>query len=320
MPIITSTYKAPLLFKSGQLATIYSGLFRKVKDVNQERNRFTLPDGDFLDLDWSYASKKTDQLVIVLHGLEGNAQRQYMLGTTKIFNANDFDVLCVNFRGCSGFDNLKYKSYHSGETEDLKAVLKHVLEINKYNKLYLKGFSLGANVVLKYLGTENNIPNEVKAAIAVSVPCYLKGSMLELHKLKNKHYHNHFLKKLKHKLNFKQRRFSAVISKQQIQNIKTLKNFDDVYTAVANDFDDAYDYYEKSSCLQYLKHIKIPTLILNAKNDSFLSPECYPIEDAKTNSKLYLEMPEHGGHVGFYQKGAYYYNEIRALEFLISID
>jgi len=320
MPIVKSTYKPSFLFKLGQFSTIYSALFRKVKGVIQERERIILPDGDFLDLHWSDTSQKTKQLIIVLHGLEGNAQRQYMLGTAKIFNTNGFDVLCVNFRGCSGFDNLKYKSYHSGETEDLKTVLNHVLATKKYDKLFLKGFSLGANVILKYLGEGNKIPNEIKAAVAVSVPCYLKGCMLQLHKLKNKHYHYHFLKRLKDKLRFKQNRFSTVISKQQIKNINTLKDFDDIYTAIANDFDDAYDYYEKSSSLQYLKHIKTPTLILNAKNDSFLSPKCFPIADAKVNPNLYLEIPEYGGHVGFYQKKEYYYNEMRALEFLNSIN
>ncbi|XMO86483.1 alpha/beta fold hydrolase [Algibacter sp. AS12] len=315
MPIVESTYKPPLFFKKGFVSTVYSGLVRRVS-IKQERERITLIDGDFLDLDWSYSKQKTNKLVVLLHGLEGNGQRPYMTGTAKLFNENNIDAVCINFRGCSGEDNLKYRSYHSGDTEDLKNVLAHINGTKSYSEIYLKGISLGANIILKYLGERNIIPEEVKAAIAVSVPCYLAGSALQLHTFKNKLYHDRFLKHLLNRLKVKQKKFPDKLNDKTLESIKTLTDFDNVYTAKAHDFEDALDYYVRSSSLQFLPKIKIPTLIINALNDSFLSPECYPVKEAKNNDNLYLEMPNYGGHAGFIDKKNVYYNEKRALQFV----
>jgi len=147
------------------------------------------------------------------------------------------------------------------------------------------------------------------------VPCFLYGSCIELHKFKNVLYHDMFKKYLKGKLKLKQKQFPERVSIKDIKSIKTLKDFDDVYTSKAHGFKDALDYYDKNSSLQFLNGITVPTLLINAKNDSFLSSECYPIQEAKENSKLHLEIPNHGGHVGFYDENNMYYNERRALEF-----
>ncbi|GAA3629187.1 YheT family hydrolase [Flavivirga jejuensis] len=316
MPIIESTYKPPFLLKNGFISTVYSGLVRRVQGVEQKRERITLFDGDFIDLDWSFSKTKTNKLLILLHGLEGNGQRPYMKGPAKLFNDNDIDAVCVNFRGCSGEDNLKFRSYHSGATEDLEAVITHIISEKDYSEIYLKGISLGANMILKYLGEREVIPNQIKAAITASAPCYLYGSAKALHTFKNKLYHDRFLKYLVNRLKTKQQNFKEDLSDEDVASIKTLFDFDNIYTSKAHGFKDALDYYEKSSCLQFLPNIKIPTLIINALNDSFLSPECYPVKEAKNNPNLYLEMPQHGGHVGFVDKKNVYYNEKRALEFV----
>lgn len=316
MPIVNSAYKAPFFFKNGHLSTIYSGLIRSVKGVEQERERITLSDGDFLDLDWSYANRPTDKLLILLHGLEGHGQRPYMTGTAKLFNQQGFDAVCVNFRGCSGEDNLKYRSYHSGATEDLEDILSHIFSTKNYSKTYLKGFSLGGNLLLKYLGEREVVHPKIQGAVAVSVPCNLYGSCKVLHTLKNKPYHDNFKTYLVKRLRLKQKRHAEKLSIEQVDSIKTLKDFDDVYTAKAHGFKDALEYYEKASSLQFLSHVKTPVLILNALNDSFLSPECYPVKEAQENPHLFLEMPQSGGHVGFYLFRDFYYNEKRALEFI----
>jgi hypothetical protein len=271
MPIIKSTYKPAFIFRNGFISTVYSGLVRQVKGVVQKRERITLTDGDFLDLDWSFSKEKSNRLIILLHGLEGDAQRPYMLGAAKLFNTNGIDVVCVNLRSCSGVPNLKFRSYHSGATEDLKDVIQYVLQTKRYPSIYLNGFSLGGNMVLKYLGEGHTIPSEIKAAIAVSVPCYLDGSSLELHKFKNVLYHNRFRKHLVDKLKQKQIQYPENILVKEIISIRTLKDFDDAYTSKAHGFKDASDYYKQSSSLQFLKNISIPTLLINAKNDSFLS-------------------------------------------------
>jgi hypothetical protein len=315
MPIIEPTYKPPFYFKNDFVSTVYSGLVRRV-ELKQERERITLSDGDFLDLDWSYSETKSKKLIILLHGLEGHAQRPYLTGAAKLFNDNNIDAVCVNFRGCSGEVNNKYKSYHSGATDDLEAVIEHAVSNKIYSEIYLKGISLGGNVILKYLGERPNVPEQVKAAVAVSVPCDLHGSCKELHKIKNKLFHDRFLKDLVEHLKAKQIRFPNELSLEKVNAIKTLLDFDNVYTSKAHGFKDALDYYEKCSSLQFLSNIKTPTLVINSLNDSFLSPECYPVKEAKNNKNLHLEMPQYGGHVGFIDKKNVYYNEKRALEFI----
>ncbi len=316
MPVISSTYAPPFVFKSNHFATLYSGLLRTVEGVEYQRERITLPDDDFIDLDWSYASKKTKKLVVLLHGLEGSANRPYILGSAKAFNNNNIDACAINLRSCSGIQNNLYRSYHSGATEDLETVLKHIITSKSYDTIILKGFSLGGNITLKYLGTAKNIPEQIKAAIAVSVPCFLYGSMLELHKYNNLLYKIKFKRNLLEKLRQKQQLFPDKISDSEINQIKTLKDFDDIYTSKAHGFDNALDYYEKSSSLPHLKNIDIPTLLINAKNDSFLSPECYPICIAEKNKNLFLEMPNYGGHVGFFDKKNVHHNEKRAISFI----
>lgn len=316
MPLIKSTYNPPLLFKNGHFSTIYSGLIRKVDGVAQERERILLPDGDFLDLDWSFANRSTDKVVILLHGLEGNAQRAYIVGSAKQFNLNSIDVCAVNFRGCSGETNNTFRSYHSGATEDLIVVVHHILNTKKYNQIFIKGFSLGGNMALKFLGENNDIPNEIKATIAVSVPCNLHSSLKQLLQPKNYLYAKRFKSHLKQKLREKQKLFPNKISDNDIQNVKTLKDFDDIYTSRAHGFKDAIDYYEKCSSLQFLENIKVPTLIINAGNDSFLGPECYPYKEAEKSNALYLETPTSGGHVGFYGSQNITYTEKRVIKFL----
>jgi predicted alpha/beta-fold hydrolase len=285
--------------------------------IIQHRERITLRDGDFIDLDWSYAKKSSKSIIVLLHGMEGHGQRPYITGPALLFNNNNIDAICVNFRGCSGELNMKYSSFHSGMTEDLEDVINHVISLNRYDSIFIKGISLGANILLKYLGEDNDIPTQVKAGMAVSAPCDLSGSAKALHKLKNLPYQINFLWGLLKLLKQKQKQFPNLITSSQIRNIFTLNDFDEVYTSRAHGFKNAQDYYAKASSLQFLKSINIPVLILNALNDSFLSKDCFPYEEAKKNSSLYLETPQWGGHVGFISRKGFYYNEKRALEFFL---
>ena len=320
MPIIQSSYNPPFLFKNGQFSTIYYGLWRKISDFEQKRERIDLPDSDFLDLDWSFSKTKSDKVIILLHGLEGHGQRPYITGAAKAFNNQGYDACAVNFRGCSGETNRLFRAYHSGATEDLDAVVQHILKNKNYSKVYIKGISLGGNMVMKYIGEGMKLPKEIKGVVGVSVPCDLYSSAKELLMLKNYAYSNRFKKHLTDKLKLKLVLFPDKISKGDIQNIKTLIDFDDIYTSPAHGFKNALDYYEKSSCLQFLPNIKIPALIINAKNDSFFGPECYPYQVAEKNPNLYLETPVYGGHVGFHGKNNITYSEKRAIKFFEEVD
>ena len=316
MPIVNSTFKAHFKFRSGFISTVYSGLIRRLK-INQTRERITLRDGDFIDLDWSYSSTPSKSVIILFHGLEGHGQRPYITGPALHFNANNSDAICVNFRCCSGELNRYYTSYHSGKTDDVEDIINYVVSLNKYDSIFLKGISLGGNILLKYLGDGSKVPTQVKAAMAVSVPCDLAGSAKALHTFKNFPYHTSFKWGLVKRLKLKQKQFPEAITKAKIKSIKTLNDFDEVYSSRAHGFKNAQDYYEKCSSLQFLNAIKIPVLILNALNDSFLSEACFPFEAAKSNPNMFLETPKHGGHVGFINCGGYYYNETRALEFFL---
>jgi len=316
MPVLPSPYTPPLLFKNGHVSTVYYGLFRRIHNLDQERERLELSDGDFMDLDWSYAKTPATKVVILLHGLEGNGQRPYITGSAKYFSNAGYDCCAVNFRGCSGEPNRLYRSYHSGATEDLDAVVKHLLGTKDYKELYIKGFSLGGNMVLKYAGEGREIPKEIKGIVAVSAPCDLYSSLRALMTWSNIPYARRFRKHLVAKLKAKQPLFPDLLPNSEIDKIKTLKDFDDVYTSRAHGFADALDYYAQCSSLQFLPEIKIPSLIINAKNDSFLGPECYPYKEAANNENIFLEVPSYGGHVGFYDLQNIAYTEKRALKFL----
>jgi len=319
MPILKSNYRPSYFFRNYHVSTIYTSVFRKVKGVKQQRERLELADGDFLDIDWSYSKNlKSTKLLILLHGLEGNAQRPYMTGLAKLFTINGWDVAALNFRGCSGEMNRLYKSYNAGASEDLKEVIAAILSKQKYTQIALNGFSLGGNVVLKYVGEGNELPKELIAAVAISTPVDLAGSCKKLAESKNRLYSKRFVKKLKEQLYLREQKFPEDLERAKIDSCNSLVAIDDLYTSKAHGFNDAADYYSKSSSLNFIENIKIPTLLINAKNDEFLSDSCYPISIAKKKSNFFLEIPEYGGHVGFLQKKEYTYSEERALEFIKS--
>ena len=292
-------------------------MFRRVSPVVQTRERLELADEDFMDLDWSFAhSGPSKKVLVILHGLEGNAQRPYILGLARYFNQNGWDVAALNFRGCSGEINRLYNSYNAGASADLDLVISHIIAKNKYGILALNGFSLGGNLLLKYLGEGNLLPPQLKAAVAISTPCDLHGSVKKLGEPKNRIYSRRFVKKLKEQLSLRERHFPEQLQKKSILGCKNLISIDDLYTSKAHGFENALDYYKKSSALSFIPNISTPTLLINAKNDSFLSASSSPIKSAENNPDFYLEMPDYGGHVGFLQNKKQTYTEERALEFI----
>ena len=316
MPLLKSHHKPNFLFKHGHFSTIYSAKLRPIPKLMQERERVALSDGDFIDVDWSFSKRKTRRVAILLHGLEGNAQRVYIVGQAKQLVLNNWDVAAMNHRGCSGEDNLLYESYNSGRTDDLESLVAFILKKGQYDEISLVGFSLGGNLVLKYLGEREVLPKEIKKGVAISAPLHLKGSLKVLSKVENMLYNKLFVHDLKKKYKRKMPHFPDKMNIETYQKIKTLFDFDNLYTAPAHGFIDALDYYEKSSSIQFLENIKVPVLILSAKNDSFLSKECYPIALASQLKNIYLEVPNYGGHVGFHKTNKEQYSELRAVDFL----
>ncbi|PKA83057.1 hypothetical protein ATE92_1203 [Ulvibacter sp. MAR_2010_11] len=316
MPIVPSSYKPSSLFKNGHFSTIYSAKLRPSPKLQQERERLHLPDKDFLDIDWSFSKAPSQKVAILLHGLEGSAQRTYIKGQGRILQQNSWDVAAVNYRGCSGEVNTSYASYNAGSTGDLVAVMQHIIEKDRYSQIVLIGFSLGGNVLLKYLGERDTLPKQLKKGIAISSPLSLQGSLNALEKRNNWVYRTSFLYNMRQKYKEKMLQFPEQMSASDLKKIKSIFDFDTIYTAPAHGFDDAFDYYNKNSCLQFLPNIKTPILILNAKNDTFLSPDCYPETLASERKNIYLESPKYGGHVGFHINNSVYYSEQRSLQFI----
>ena len=321
MPLInTTTYQSSRWLVNGHLQTIYPNVFRSVKGVQYQRERISTPDGDFLDLDWwKSENNAVKRLVIISHGLEGDTDRAYIKGMGRAFYQNNWEVLAWNLRGCSGEDNRLIHAYHSGFTVDLATVVDHVVAKNYYEEIALVGFSLGGNLTLKYLGEQGNeVAKEIKRAVAFSTPVDLSSCAAELHKRHNYLYSQRFLRSLKKKVKLKIDQYPNDLDKTILKHMKTLNDFDELFTAPVNGFENAQDYYVKSSSRYFLDTIAIPTLIVNAQNDTFLAPACYPTEQVAKLDNVFLEMPDQGGHCGFSpaDKSGVYWSERRAVEFI----
>jgi predicted alpha/beta-fold hydrolase len=314
MPVIKNqNYVHPYLMFNGHIQTIVPAILGRRIALPFDRERITTSDGDFLDIDWLRAS--SDRLLIISHGLEGNSRRPYMLGMANIFFSQGWDVVSWNFRSCSGEMNRRPVFYHSGATADLETVISHTAR--NYAEVYLVGFSLGGNLTLKYLGEYHPSTPKITKAVAISVPLDLSGSSDKIGQRENILYANRFLRTLKWKIIQKARVFPEIQVKN-LDKIKTLRQFDDVYTGPLHGFEGADDYYAKCSSLGFLPKIAAKVLILNAKNDPFLSSSCYPEEIGTQLTRVFMEFPDNGGHVGFAPRKItdIFWSEKRAFEFL----
>ena len=320
MPLISDArYRPPFYLFNGHLQTIVPSLWRTVPDVAYQRERLELPDGDFLNLDWSRQPemRPTAALAIVSHGLEGDASRPYMLGMVRALNRAGLDALAWNYRSCGGEMNRLLRSYHLGDTDDLDAVLRHALATGRYQRVYLVGFSAGGNVTLKYLGEDAaRVPAEVQRAAVFSVPTDLRASSMHIGRPQNQVYMRRFLKSLRQKIRDKAALLPGEVDLKGLEALCNFPQFDDKYTAPMHGFDSADAYYRYASSGRYLSGIKVPTLLVNAQNDPFLPASCFPRDVAARSSFVFLETPPEGGHVGFAESNGEYYSERRAVEFL----
>ncbi|CAL2093431.1 YheT family hydrolase [Tenacibaculum sp. 190524A02b] len=297
MPILTTDFIPNLPFRNPHFSTIYRPLFKN-DTINYQRKRVTTWDNDFIDLDFSMVGSKS--IVLLIHGLEGSANSNYMITTSNELNKNGFDTVCMNLRGCSGEDNLLLETYHSGKTDDVDFIVQYLCNEYSYNNILLIGFSLGGNLTLKYLGEYDIIPAKVKGAVAVSVPVDLTSSQAELQKIKNKLYLTEFLRSMKLKLLEKAEKHPHFkLDKKLLFKATKFRHIEKQYTVPVFGFKSSEDYWLKASSKPYLPKIKHPTLLINSLDDSFLSEECYPYDEARNSTNFHLLTPHYGGHVGF---------------------
>ena len=321
MPIIESAYK-PInpLFRNTHFNTIYASLLRYIPSIKFTRERIVVDEVDFLDLDWSKVGSK--KLILVLAGLEGKSRSRYAKAAIKHFNNQAWDAVCMNYRGCSGENNNLLNGYHMGGSADVKSTVEHILSEHDYREIVLIGYSLGGNLALKYTGEEaDKLPKEVKACISYSVPLDIKKSNERLSNWYNWHYLKWFMFPLNRKANKKKKQFPGKIeSYKGFFMSGSFLYFDTHFTAPANGFSSAEEYWLKSTSKPVLKNIKIPTLIIASEDDTFISENCYPHREVEENHHLTLEVSKTGGHCGFIRKffEKVWWMEERAFEFINS--
>lgn len=298
MPIVENIFQPNFALKNKHFNTIFRYYFNK-ENTQYERKRVTLEDGDFIDLDFSLVNAK--HAIIAIHGLEGSSNSNYIQALARMANKAGIDAIAMNLRSCSGEPNRTLASYHSGKTEDLVEIITHILTKYNYQRIDLVGYSLGGNLILKYMGEyADRIPDIVQKAVGVSVPCNLQGSAITLNSsyFRRKYLAN-FLKTLKSKALDKLAKFPNNMDAARIASAKDFIEFDDAFTAPSHGFKDAFDYWSKCSSKPFLAKIKKKTLLISSLDDPFLDASCYPFEEARANPSFYFLPTKYGGHVGF---------------------
>lgn len=333
--IDTTACPSPIWLPGGHLQTLYGALAAPANRLRFVRERIKTPDGDFLDFDWSAPGvvlrpkdrpinreglpargaatrwiEPTDRelthqyqnapALVLLHGLEGSSKSRYVQSVLQYFRARGWLVVLAHFRGCSGVPNLLARSYFSGDIDEVDFILKSVIARAPQAQWHVAGVSLGGNALLKYLGERAGQTATIEAAVSICAPMDLvaAGERLSQNWLCRQLYTRHFLRTMKPKVMEKASRFPGAIDVTRITRAKTLRDFDDTYTAPMHGFTNAQDYWQKASSKPWLPYIQIPTLILNSRNDPFI-PEASLPGSAEASEHVLLHQPAEGGHMGF---------------------
>ena len=298
-PAKASDYVAPAWLPSGHVQTIYTSLFIRVPPIDYRRERLELADGDFLDFDWIDGEAQAP-VVVLFHGLEGSSSSVYARNLMRQVKARGWNGVVAHFRGTSGEDNRLPRAYFAGDSEEIERILRHVQARHPSQRIYAVGVSLGGNALLKWLGEQGEAAlNLVSRAAGVSAPLDLAAAGHALDSGFNRRvYTARFLYTLKAKGLRKAALFPDLLDADAIRAASSFQEFDTLVTARLHGFVDAEDYWLRVSSKPWLKSIRVPTLVLNARNDPFLPAEALP-GSAEVSDAVTLEQPETGGHVAF---------------------
>ncbi len=303
-------YRAPRWLPGGHAQTIWPATLGPRARVAYHRERWTTPDGDFIDVDFAQPSGEIDHrpadadgdsrpLVVLFHGLEGDSRSHYAVALMSQVLRRGWRGAVAHFRGCSGELNLAPRAYHSGDSEEIDWILRRfAAEHARGVPLFAVGVSLGGNALAKWLGERGTDAHFVSAAAVISAPQDLLAGAQSLARGFNRIYTLSFLRTLKRKSLAKLVQYPGLFDRQRVLASRDFFDFDDAVTAPMHGFRDCYDYWEKSSSRRLLRGIEVPTLLINARNDPFLPADALasPVE---VSPAVTLEYPEHGGHVGF---------------------
>ena len=306
--------------------TIWRRVFGKTPTVNIQRERWKTPDDDFLDLDFTETNHpKTENIktptILLLHGLEGSSRAKYVLGMLKWVTQLGWRGVALNFRSCSGEINRQKRFYHSGETTDLKWVVGQLIKRFPNSPFFLIGFSLGGNVLIKWLGEEGKkVPPQVQGATAISVPFDLAVAARRIDQGFNRIYGSVFLKTLREKTLAKERKYPGLVDPKQVSKIFSFAQFDNEVTAPIHGFKDGKDYWVSSSSMGFLGEVQVPTLLISAQDDPFLPTSYLPRKVIEQSKWLTGCFPSKGGHVGFVEGrspwGVSYWSESKTFSFI----
>jgi uncharacterized protein len=305
-PAYRSPFRPARGLANNHVQTLAGKVLRPAREVALHRERIDTPDGDFLDLDFAGwpASGPGDAegapLVLLLHGLEGTSRRRYMNTAYRSLLDAGMRPVALNFRGCSGEPNRAARAYHSGETDDLAFVLE-LLRERFGGPFGLVGYSLGGNVVLKFLGEHGEAARPlVGAAVAVSVPFDLAAGAARIEQgILGRFYSHYFLSKLRRKVREKSDLLRDTCDPDQVLRARTVRQFDELVTAPLHGFHDAADYYDRSSSARFIDGVRVPTLVLHSRDDPFLPEDRIPEQALEANPFVTPVLTERGGHVAF---------------------
>lgn len=293
--VIASAFRPAWWCRGAHAQTLWPHIFRIRPRPAYRRERLELPDGDFLDLDW--LGGHNGPIAMVLPGLQGSSTSHYVRGIASSLTARGLRVLVMHFRGCSGTPNRLPRSYHSGETGDLAVLVEMLQQREPGNALAAIGCSLGGNVLLKWLG-ETGAANPLTAAVAVSVPFDLGLAADRMEHGWSQLYQWHLVRSLHRSTAYKFKRIPCPLDLSGLTTLRTFREFDGDITAPLHGFADAEDYYRRCSSRPFLRHIRITTLILHARDDPLSMPEAVPT-GMELGADVTLELSARGGHAGY---------------------
>jgi uncharacterized protein len=316
-------FKPHLLFTSGHAQTLAGHVWPRrfrFRSRAEERLFEVAPRVKLLaHCHWQPDAPEHPTLVL-WHGIEGSTSSVYMLATAhKAFRAG-FNIVSVNLRNCGRTEHLTPTLYHGGLSEDLHKVVSELVEQDRLTKLFLIGFSLGGNLVLKLAGEYgDNPPKEISGICSVSPSVDLYACANALVQPSNWIYHQDFLRTLRKRIYLKKKLYPELYDISAVRLVRTIRDFDERFTAVAHGFASADDYYRKASAIHLIDRIRIPTLIIHAQDDPFIPFEPLKNHSVSTNPYILLLAPERGGHVAFVaaeiDNGDRFWAENRAVEF-----
>ena len=291
-------YRAPWWLPGGHAQTIYAVALARRPKGRLRVDRWDTPDGDVVRVD-RLEGDRAAPLVVFFHGLEGSAESHYVRSLAVELQALGWRLLVPHWRGCGGVASVKPRAYHSGDAAEGRWMLERAAELADGAPLFAAGVSLGGSVLLNFLG---HFPAEaarcVQAAVAVSAPVDLAAGGDVLERGFNRFYTKVFLSTMKPAALAKLAQFPGLFDETRLRAARTLRAFDDVFTAPLHGYEGVDDFWSRASSKPLLRNILVPTLLLNARNDPFLPDQHLPQAD-EVSAAVTVEFPSEGGHVGF---------------------